>query len=304
MNDAENRNLIATDLDSNLMVEAAAGTGKTTSIVGRMVNLIASEKCKIETLAAATFTRKAAAELNERFQSAMRVESESPDRSDREKDTLRDAANRIEHAFAGTFHSFCSMILRERPIECGVDPSFREISESEDLQLREQAWQTFLKGLYSKGDSRLDRIYELGLKTGDLKKCYQRFVEFPDVDEWPHDAPPSIDLSGIKAQTQEYVEHMKPISLTFPKERGTDKLMSRYEGIVRASNNSDWGVQGQFFDLLELFDTSHGATLKYWGRVPPETSRLQSESATDSRNLDPTSHSRLWIGGIGIVTSL
>ena len=157
------------------------------------------------------------------------------------------------------------MILRERPIECGVDPGFREISESEDFQLREQAWQTFLKGLYSKGDSRLDRMYELGLKTGDLKKCYQRFVEFPDVDEWPHDAPPSIDLSGIKAQTQEYVEHMKQISLAFPKERGTDKLMSRYEGIVRASNNSDWGVQGQFFDLLELFDTSHGATLKYWG---------------------------------------
>ena len=40
MSDFENRKLIANDLDSNIMVEAAAGTGKTTGIVGRMVNLL------------------------------------------------------------------------------------------------------------------------------------------------------------------------------------------------------------------------------------------------------------------------
>ena len=152
MNDSENRNLIATDLESNMMVEAAAGTGKTTSIVGRMVNLISSGKCGIETLAAATFTRKASTELRERFQSEMRLEAESDDRDESEKERLRDASNRIEQAFVGTFHSFCSMILRERPIECGVDPVFREISNSEDFLLREQAWQTFLKRLYSKQD--------------------------------------------------------------------------------------------------------------------------------------------------------
>ena len=201
MNDAENRTLISTDLDSNMMVEAAAGTGKTTSIVGRMVNLIASGTCAIDTLAAATFTRKAAAELRERFQAEMRSQSESSQRSDEERARLRAASNRIEHAFVGTFHSFCSMILRERPIECGVDPAFREISAAEDIFLREQSWQTFLKGLYSKADNRLDRIYELGLKTSDLKECYKRFVEFPDVEEWPHQAPPMIDLEKIKTAT-------------------------------------------------------------------------------------------------------
>ena len=149
MNDDQSRQFILTDLDSNMMVEAAAGTGKTTSIVGRMVNLIATGKSEITTIAATTFTRKAAAELRERFQSALRIEADSDTRSDQEKMLLRDASNRIEHAFIGTFHSFCSTILRERPIECQVDPDFREIDESEDFQLREQAWQTFLKGLYS-----------------------------------------------------------------------------------------------------------------------------------------------------------
>ena len=274
MNDSENRNLIATDLESNLMVEAAAGTGKTTSIVGRMVNLIANGKCKIENLAAATFTRKAAAELNERFQAAMRIESESTSRTEEERGRLRDAANRIESAFVGTFHSFCSVILRERPIECGVEPGFREISESENFQLREQAWETFLKALYSKGDRRRGQMETLGLKTIDLKKCYDRFVEFPDVEQWPHDAPTPIDTDDVQQQVRQYVEHMSQISTSFPKERGNDKLMSRYEDIVRASINSDWRVQGQFFDLLERFDTSHGAVQKNWGAGTPADKKI------------------------------
>lgn len=265
MNDADSRTLIASDLSSNILVEAAAGTGKTTSIVGRMVNLIATGTCKIDTLAAATFTRKAAAELRERFHSTMRIEAESPDRNETEKSNLRSACDRIEYAFVGTFHSFCSLILRERPIECGVDPGFREIDESEDAYLREQAWQTFLKGLYSKEDNRLDQIYELGLKTDDLKKCYNRFVQFPDVDEWPHEAPPAIDLKNIKKQILEYVEDMRSISKTFPVERGKDRLMTRYENIVRASDNTDSRVDGQFFDLLELFDTAPGEVQKCWG---------------------------------------
>ena len=264
MNDDQSRQLILTDLDSNMMVEAAAGTGKTTSIVGRMVNLIATGKCEITTIAATTFTRKAAAELRERFQSALRIEADSDGRSAQEKMLLRDASDRIEHAFVGTFHSFCSTILRERPIECQVDPDFREIDESEDFQLREQAWQTFLKGLYSKEDNRLDRIYELGLKTNDLKECFDRFVEFPDVDQWPHQAPPQIDIDNLKNQTRDYVEHIRTMIPTFPTERGSDKLMSRYENIVRASDNADWRVDCQFFDLIELFDTSHGATQYCW----------------------------------------
>ena len=60
------------------------------------------------------------------------------------------------------------MLLRERPIECNVDPGFREIEEQEDAQLREEAWQTFLADLYSSQDERLDRIDELGLQAFDL----------------------------------------------------------------------------------------------------------------------------------------
>ncbi len=75
ISDSGSRELILDQLDCNIIVEAAAGTGKTTGIVGRMVNLIATGTCRIENLVAVTFTRKAAAELRERFQSLLRSQA-------------------------------------------------------------------------------------------------------------------------------------------------------------------------------------------------------------------------------------
>ncbi|MFH1068369.1 MAG: UvrD-helicase domain-containing protein, partial [Candidatus Glassbacteria bacterium] len=66
--DQPQRALIETCLEFNLLVEAAAGTGKTTGMVARMAALISSGRCRPENLAAVTFTRKAAGELRTRFQ--------------------------------------------------------------------------------------------------------------------------------------------------------------------------------------------------------------------------------------------
>ena len=69
--DEYSRRRVAEDLDVNLVVEAAAGTGKTTSMVHRMTSLLREGRCRIENLAAVTFTRKAAAELRTRFRQEM-----------------------------------------------------------------------------------------------------------------------------------------------------------------------------------------------------------------------------------------
>lgn len=261
--DLTSRELIRNDMQTNFMVEAAAGTGKTTCIVQRMVNLIASGNCDIDNLVAVTFTRKASAELRQRFHAELRRAAES-ERSLEEVERLSDAVQRIEYAFVATFHSFCSTLLRERPIEFRVDPAFRDIDESEDQQIRDEAWHLFLSDLYSNQDKRLDRLHELGLKTNDLKRCLDRYAEFPDIAEWPHSHPESVNLEAIHEETRAYIEHMRAISPQFPVDRSTDKLMARYENIVRAADNSDWRVDCEFFDLLELFDTTHGAVLKWW----------------------------------------
>ncbi|HID22907.1 MAG TPA: hypothetical protein EYP14_10980, partial [Planctomycetaceae bacterium] len=58
--DAEQRRIIETRLDQCMLVEAAAGTGKTTMMVARMVALLREGACSVDRLAAITFTRKAA----------------------------------------------------------------------------------------------------------------------------------------------------------------------------------------------------------------------------------------------------
>src|SRR6478672_6029675 len=74
------RERILTDLDTNILVEAGAGSGKTTSLVGRMLALV-ERGTSVEQIAAVTFTRKAANELRERFQLGLeaRIRDGAPD---------------------------------------------------------------------------------------------------------------------------------------------------------------------------------------------------------------------------------
>ncbi|NNF25664.1 MAG: UvrD-helicase domain-containing protein, partial [Gemmatimonadetes bacterium] len=68
MPDEEARLRIVEGLEENFLVEAGAGSGKTTAMVQRMVALVRTGACEVRHIAAVTFTRKAAAELRQRFQ--------------------------------------------------------------------------------------------------------------------------------------------------------------------------------------------------------------------------------------------
>lgn len=67
LQDAAARERVKTDLRSCLLVEAGAGSGKTSSLVARMASLVREGECRISRMAAVTFTRKAAAEMKARF---------------------------------------------------------------------------------------------------------------------------------------------------------------------------------------------------------------------------------------------
>jgi ATP-dependent helicase/nuclease subunit A len=266
MNDELSRQRILQDLDTNFLVEAAAGTGKTTSIVGRMVNLIATGKCDIERLAAMTFTRKAAAELRERFQLELRRQAASIDRSDQQRMRLQVALRHVEQAFIGTIHSFCTLLLRERPIEMNVGPNFRELEQAENDQLIDWAWAAFLDQLHESNDPLLLGFQEFGVHAADLKACFCRYVSNPDIDRWPHTARSlsEFDLDGLKGALRNYIDRIATLKDDFPTARGTDELMDRLERIERKSQHIHWDRLGDVFDLTELFDWTSKCTQKCW----------------------------------------
>src|SRR3974390_1001028 len=135
----EARRRILNDLTTTLFVEAAAGTGKTTALVGRIVALIYEGISTLDRIVAVTFTEKAAGEMKLRLRAeiehARNVGDVTPERSTR----LATALSRLELARIGTIHAFCGDLLRERPVEAEIDPLFEVAAEEQAADLMDRA---------------------------------------------------------------------------------------------------------------------------------------------------------------------
>lgn len=121
-----------TDLKSCLLVEAAAGTGKTSLLAGRVVMLLAAGTDP-GSIAAITFTELAAGELRQRIASYLEriLQGKIPDElrpampsgpDAVQKATLRAAADRLDELTCGTIHSFCHDLLLTYAVEASIDP--------------------------------------------------------------------------------------------------------------------------------------------------------------------------------------
>ncbi|HMC76628.1 MAG TPA: UvrD-helicase domain-containing protein [Vicinamibacterales bacterium] len=159
--DAEARDAIATALDDTLIVEAAAGTGKTTEMVTRIVRTVATGRATMDEIVAVTFTEKAAGELKLRLREALEADAErsrsaeerpAADGSDRtrtnreaERGRLEEALKTLEEAHVNTIHGFCAELLRERPVEARVDPLFDVLTDIQAARLYERAFNGWLQ---------------------------------------------------------------------------------------------------------------------------------------------------------------
>jgi ATP-dependent exoDNAse (exonuclease V) beta subunit len=123
------RDRIAHDLDTTLVVEAAAGTGKTSALVNRIVETLAAGRATLDRLVAVTFTEAAAGELKLRLRAAIERARQDEARPREARTRLDGALPKLEEARIGTIHSFCSDLLREWPVEAGVDPLFQVAAE-------------------------------------------------------------------------------------------------------------------------------------------------------------------------------
>src|SRR5215468_506030 len=102
--DGAARRAIREDLSSTILVEAAAGTGKTECLVQRMVALVATGSTTVDRLSAVTFTIRAAAQLKQRFQIALE-EALRTEKGEEAARLLTAALKRLDSCFVGTIHA-------------------------------------------------------------------------------------------------------------------------------------------------------------------------------------------------------
>jgi ATP-dependent exoDNAse (exonuclease V) beta subunit len=141
--DAAERERIRTSLVETLIVEAAAGTGKTSELVARLVNVLAEGRGTVQTIAALTFTEKAAGELKLRLRAGLEEErTKATDAGRRAR--LEGAIAHLEEARVSTIHGFCNDLLHERPVEARVDPRFEVLAEQEAEALYRRAFDGWL----------------------------------------------------------------------------------------------------------------------------------------------------------------
>ncbi|MFZ0312649.1 MAG: UvrD-helicase domain-containing protein [Candidatus Korobacteraceae bacterium] len=188
--DRESRRLIREELETNILVEAGAGSGKTQMLAERMAAGVAAGVYPLENLAAVTFTRKAASELRGRFHLALEAEL-SRARGETHADgaehsariaRIESALSNLESFFAGTIHSFCARLLRERPVESGVAPGFTELDETQDFELRQRAWRDFITGARALGDPDMMALMAAEVRPKDLDAAFATICVNDDVD--------------------------------------------------------------------------------------------------------------------------
>jgi ATP-dependent helicase/nuclease subunit A len=148
------RDRITGDLDANLSVEAGAGTGKTTVLIDRVAAILRAGRASVDQIAVITFTEAAAAELAGRLRQRLEEALETADDGE-ERARLRDALGNLHRAHIETIHAFAACLLRERPVEAGLDPGFEVLDDLQAELAYGAAYDAWLRGVLSHGSPQI-----------------------------------------------------------------------------------------------------------------------------------------------------
>ena len=167
------------ELDRSFFLEAGAGSGKTSVIVARVVNLVRSGR-RLPEIVAITFTEKAAGELREKI------------RDELAQSGLREALREVDAAPIQTIHAFAAGLLRDRALDAGLDPDFRVLDQLQaDLRFA-QSWRSWLWS----GDApraALQQALDLGLQLSHLQLAAEQLSRNRDLTADYADASSSED---------------------------------------------------------------------------------------------------------------
>ena len=181
------------DLGTSIFLQAGAGTGKTSVLVGRVIEAVRRGRAELREIVAITFTEKAAGELRDRVRRDLYRALNSADAG--EQDRLRAAIQQVDAAHIETIHAFASSLLRERPLDAALDPGF-EVMDAVSEQLRfDEDWQNWLwSEEQGAARPRIERCLRLGLRLEHLRRLAFEIAEFRDLEA--RGRAPAVPLAG------------------------------------------------------------------------------------------------------------
>ncbi|NOX60057.1 MAG: UvrD-helicase domain-containing protein, partial [Planctomycetes bacterium] len=253
----EQRQAIET-VDRDVLVSAAAGSGKTAVLAERCAYLVADApspfRCDVDSLLVVTFTDLSAAEMRRRIHKSLKARHDAAPGDDR----LRTQVALVETAQISTLHSFCMWIVRRWFHRAGIDATAPILGEDEIRLLRQDVLDSTFERIYRATDKFADEFralvedYGLGSDAG-IKAFVRRLSEFldsiPDPEDWlarAEDASPQR-VEGIIDETQNALrlelnrqrayceESVSSVSGDWPASRFYRELIEQY-----AAKVSDW----------------------------------------------------------------
>ena len=175
--------------DRNILVSAAAGSGKTAVLVERIITMLTDEEhpVNVDELLIVTFTEAAAGEMKERIRGAIeKALEENP-----ENEHLKRQATLIHNAQITTIHSFCLSVIRDHFHVIDIDPGFRTAEEGELKLLRHDVLDELLEEKYAQKEEQFLRFSNAyGGRRNDKKleemieKAYDYSRSYPDGEGW------------------------------------------------------------------------------------------------------------------------
>ncbi len=172
--------------DCNILVSAAAGSGKTAVLVERIVRMVCDDEkpVDIDRLLVVTFTNAAAAEMRERIANGIQAELlERP-----ESEHIQRQATLLYNAQITTIDSFCLYLLRNHFNEIGLDPAFRIADEGEVKLMQQDVLKELLEEAYRSGEKAFLDCVEYFCpdgREGRLEQYILKLSRFAAAFPWP-----------------------------------------------------------------------------------------------------------------------
>ena len=195
--------------DRNILVSAAAGSGKTAVLVERIITrLTEAHPVDVDRLLIVTFTEAAAAEMKERIGAAIEKKlEECPGDAHLERQ-----ATLIHSAQITTIHSFCLSVIRDHFHVIGIDPGFRIAEEGELKLLKQDVTDELLEQCYAEGTEEFLAFTErFGTGKSDRKieeliqKLYEYSRSYPQPKQWLEKCVRAYESPALEIRAEERV---------------------------------------------------------------------------------------------------